>query len=79
MQRARCDVTQQCRVAITWHVFTVMRFLSRAHKSEQNSEAEVSRKLEERIETRNTQEYRRSTSEKFACEIEYLMCAVVQR
>jgi hypothetical protein len=54
-------------------VFTVMHCLFRAYKSEQNSEAEVSRKLEERIETRSTEEYRRS-----ACEIEDFMCVVVQ-
>jgi hypothetical protein len=59
-------------------MFTVMCCLPRAYKSEQNPEAEVSRKLEERIETRNTEKYRRSACEEFACETEDFMCAVVQ-
>jgi hypothetical protein len=59
-------------------VFTVVHCLSCAYKSEKNSEAEVSRKLEELVETRSTEEYRRSACEEFAYEIEDFMCAIVQ-
>jgi hypothetical protein len=37
-----------------------------------------SHKLEERIKTRSTEEYRRMACEEFACETEDFICAVVQ-
>jgi hypothetical protein len=59
-------------VAMWLWLWTVSVFLC------ESSDIQVSRKLEERIETRSTEEYKRSACENILCELQDFMCVIVQ-